>query len=218
MDRLFAGPLGLLLVIAQAGFFVYIMRGLFRSSNDDGIGATFKARRGGRREAPRPRPRREGASEHGSHGWSKTASVLETYFNPETEAMSGRVLTGPYQGRRLEDLTRPDCLRLYDLCRTEDPEAAEFLKAYMLRRFAGDGPRGRHEDRRQRAAPPADDDGPMTRDGAYAVLGLQSGANEAEIHRAHRTLIKKHHPDHGGSHALAAQINQAKDLLLAKAP
>ena len=61
-----------------------------------------------------------------------------------------------------------------------------------------------------------DDDGPMTHERAYAILGLPTIASDAEVHRAHRALIKKHHPDHGGSHAQAALINQAKDLLLSK--
>lgn len=56
--------------------------------------------------------------------------------------------------------------------------------------------------------------GGMSREEAYATLGLQPGADEAEIRAAHRRLMKACHPDHGGSDVLAARVNQAKDVLL----
>lgn len=45
---------------------------------------------------------------------------------------------------------------------------------------------------------------------AFAVLGLQPGADEAAIEQAYKRLIKQHHPDReGGDSIRAAEINRA---------
>lgn len=54
----------------------------------------------------------------------------------------------------------------------------------------------------------------LSKQEAYEVLGLEAGATEEAILQAHRELIKKIHPDQGGSTYLAARVNQARDRLL----
>lgn len=56
--------------------------------------------------------------------------------------------------------------------------------------------------------------GGMSREEAYAVLGLQPGASEMEIRAAYRRLMAAAHPDRGGSDWIAARLNQARDVLL----
>lgn len=74
----------------------------------------------------------------------------------------------------------------------------------------GRRPRGGAQGPRQAHGAPSG----MSREDAYAVLGLAPGASETMIREAHRRLMAKVHPDRGGSDYLAAQINQARDLLL----
>ncbi len=217
MDKLLAGPLGLVLVLAQVALFVYLLRGMFEATEED-VSLHSPLRGKPRRGEARERARRPEASSEGSHGWRRASRILETFHDADSGAMSGVVLTGPFAGRRLEDLSRPDCLRLQEFCREAgDDYATMFIQAYTNHRFAGAFSGGAEGFSHRERMPRKDDGGPMTRERAYQALGLASGASDEEIHDAYRALIKKHHPDHGGSTAMAALINEAKDFLVAKA-
>lgn len=56
----------------------------------------------------------------------------------------------------------------------------------------------------------------MTRQEALKVLDLEEGCSSQEIIQAHRKLMQKLHPDHGGNSYLAAQVNEARAVLLNK--
>ena len=61
---------------------------------------------------------------------------------------------------------------------------------------------------------PAPSGGAMSLSEAREILGVTAGATREEIRHAHRQLMKKLHPDTGGSPALARQVQEARDVLL----
>ena len=151
----------------------------------------------------------------GKGGGSRVRSaMIEMELDLDTGAMNGTILAGPDEGKTLDSLTRPQCGALFDLCLRDDPEGARLLEAYLDRRFAGwraarerDTHAGGCEGRSRSG-------GAMSEDEAYEILGLQKGATRDDVVRSHRTLMKKLHPDHGGSTDLAARVNEAKDVLM----
>ncbi|MFQ5775021.1 MAG: DnaJ domain-containing protein [Kiloniellaceae bacterium] len=138
---------------------------------------------------------------------------LKMTLDHDTGVMSGVVLEGRFRGRALEELDLEDLVELWREFRASDAQSAAVLEAY-LDRTQGEAWR---EVAAQGAASGAGGPAPggaMTREEAHEILGLAPGASQEEIREAHRRLMQKLHPDHGGSNYLAAKINQAKDLLL----
>jgi hypothetical protein len=135
------------------------------------------------------------------------SSFLEMTLDHDTGALTGIVVAGPHTGRALEDFDREGLLQLL---RDFDDDSRQLLAGYLDRRFpdwrdgAGhDAPKGR-----------APSSGKMTREEAYQILGVAPGADKNAITVAHRNLMKRLHPDQGGSTYLAARVNEARDLLL----
>lgn len=136
-------------------------------------------------------------------------AALDMVLDHDSGRLTGSVTTGPLAGSTLDALDMPTLARL---ALDVDVESRQLLEAYLDRRSPGwrehaDGHAGG-----RRAEPPRR--GALTEEEAYQILGLQPGAGTDEIRKAHRSLMKKLHPDQGGSNYLAARVNEAKDVLL----
>jgi hypothetical protein len=137
---------------------------------------------------------------------------LRMTLEHESGVLRGTVLQGQFEGRNLEELSLDELAALLRECRVNDPQSATVLETYLDRVHGGEW-RGGDSGEAGGGGGPAGNS-VMTRDEAYEVLGLQPGASDDEIRDAHRKLLMANHPDKGGSTYLAAQINQAKDVLL----
>lgn len=139
-----------------------------------------------------------------------TTDHLEMELDLASGRMTGRVIKGFFNGRALESLRPVELAHLWQDCRFTDPQSAQLVEAYLDRVH----PTWREDLARAEAEAPKGPDGKMSRADAFDILGLKDGASDAEIRRAHRELMLRHHPDRGGSTYLAARINEAKDVAL----
>jgi hypothetical protein len=145
-------------------------------------------------------------------------AFLRMTLDHDTGSMEGTILRGRFAGMRLDELGPADLLALLRECRAEDEEGARLLEAYLDRvhpewrdELAGERAGGGRSSAGARST-----SGDMSVEEAYAILGLSSGADAEAIKEAHRRLMVKLHPDHGGSDYLATKINRARDVLLHK--
>jgi hypothetical protein len=137
-------------------------------------------------------------------------ATLRMNLDHNSGEMDGEVRAGRFAGQRLSTLSFEQLLALLAQFRREDSQSAALLEAY-LDRAHGDAWRT-EEPQGQQASEP--EQSMMSREEAYAVLGLKPGAKRDHIIEAHRRLMQRLHPDRGGSDFLAAKLNQAKDVLL----
>ncbi|MBR0716124.1 DnaJ domain-containing protein [Bradyrhizobium liaoningense] len=137
------------------------------------------------------------------------SQFLDMQLDHDSGRLAGQIVAGPNAGRLLDEF---DLAELVAMCPAFDAESVALLESYLDRRFPAwrQNAQGDAAGRQRRPAP----SGKMTAEEAYQILGLQPGAGRDEISRAHKSLMKKLHPDQGGSTYLAARVNEAKDTLL----
>ncbi len=151
-------------------------------------------------------------------GWTQRggqSSRIQTRFlamtlDHDSGEMDGEVLEGPYQGKLLSSLSLSDLMDLHQACQI-DHDSLQVLEAW-LDRCHSDWQEQTASGRQQYSNPGTSAN--MTTQEALEILGLDSGATRENIIAAHRSLMQKLHPDHGGSTYLAAKLNEAKDCLL----
>jgi len=148
------------------------------------------------RDAARITPSPAGQSEVESGG-------LRMTLDHETGTLDGEVTAGPFTGARLSELSAEELQRLYEgFEATGDTDSLALLLAWLDR-----------NGKARQAEPPPTGGGLMTEAEAYRVLGLTPGASLEEVRAAYHRLMKRVHPDLGGSGALAAMLNEAKQVL-----
>lgn len=172
------------------------LAGIWLLEGPEAVGRRLSALTGRRRSGPDVRRTATAAFEIGAGG------------HPD----DGLILVGPWAGQRLSAVPIQDLAAFAGLIGEGDPEGARLLQMYLDRRRSG-WREDAERDRDARAGGPLHP-GAMTEQEAYQVLGLERGASLEEIRAAHRALMKRLHPDQGGSAERAARVNAARDRLL----
>ncbi len=143
---------------------------------------------------------------------SKVRSAhLEMILDHETGTIDGRILTGQRQGQVLSDLSLHELLGYHAEVQA-DEESLKLFETFL------DSAHPDWRDQKDESSAYGEETSPLlrqlSREEAYRLLGLEAGCSEADIRSAYRRLIKRVHPDSGGSAALTAQVTEARDRLL----
>jgi outer membrane PBP1 activator LpoA protein len=120
--------------------------------------------------------------------------------------ISGEIITGDLEGKRLNELSTDEIKTLSQQLKETDKESFVLLQAYLLRS-------GSTEEQATNNFKP-DSYNEISEAEAYEVLGISAESTQEEVIKAHKRLMQRLHPDRGGSDYLAAKINAAKDLLI----
>lgn len=173
------------------------------------LGVLRLLRRIGGSGGPTPFPGGDASSAGSSQRHSEVSSrFLQMELDHASGELEARILDGPHAGASLADLSLVQQIELLAHYQREDGDSARLLETWLDRKH-GSGWREAKSSSHQGSV-----DGEMSRQQALRVLGLKGSPDRSGIVAAHRSMMQKFHPDHGGSDELAAQINAAKERLI----
>ena len=136
-----------------------------------------------------------------------TPKFSTPYFTIQIDLNTGRIqgeiIDGPHSGTPLEALTDAQLVELEKHYATRDK------KSYYLIRALRQRGQNNHQQNQKTYEPLA-----TSVDEAKQILGLSGNPTKQDVIKAHKSLMQKLHPDRGGNDYLAAQINNAKDVLI----
>ncbi len=136
--------------------------------------------------------------------------MLLMELDHDSGEIQGEVLAGQFADSQLASLSLDELLLVLDECMAAGDHSPQLLQAYLDTKHP-QWTEGFDDNRKTAPAAPT---GTMSVKEALAILGLETGASKRKIVSAHRSLMKKYHPDQGGSDYLATKINEAKDVLI----
>ena len=153
-----------------------------------------------------------GADNSGTQTVESSTNELHMRLNQATGDIFGRVLKGEFSDKQLSELSEDELLKLYESLQESD--SRRMLETYLDRYHPH--LRSTHEDHSgaNTSSGHHSRSGEMSVERALQILGLQSGATRDSVVDAHRRLMQRLHPDKGGSHFLAAELNRAKKVLI----
>ena len=142
---------------------------------------------------------------------SVRSAALELELDRQTGRLQGLVLAGTYDGVSLQKM-QLDQLRRLQKELGGAPNSLRLLEAYLDGRFPAwrENSQARGHGRQRGSPRPRS----MSKQEAYQVLGLESGAGATDVREAHRRLLQRLNPSILGAARLAARINEAKNVLL----
>jgi hypothetical protein len=141
--------------------------------------------------------------------------ALHLTIDMGTGAVEAKVMAGTYAGKALARLQGDELIVLARELARVDPSGLNLIIQDLDRRAPGWRQHVQFDTAAGQGA--AAGSAEMREEEAYQILGLEPGASEEAIRAAHRALIGRIHPDRGGSTHLAALVNRAKDIALARA-